>query len=197
MRLERMLVVTASRRVQQRRRVTESAALRRGARVPAEPTSRSAGSVGSVGASRTPGRPADGLDAAATARSFVAGGGGAACGRACDPAAVNEGETSRAGAAAGRAPATAHVTSVGAAQQGAAPRGARSDGGGRRLTRGGGGRGVTGDGPRVVVGMNATRVARGCSMARRDAQEVLDDTLCSDPPGGRLAARYLWIHLGV
>ena len=52
-------------------------------------------------------------------------------------------------------------------------------------------------GPRVVVGMNATRVARGCSMARRDAQEVLDDTICSDPPGGRLAARYLWIHLGV
>ena len=34
-------------------------------------------------------------------------------------------------------------------------------------------------------------------MARRDAQEVLDDTLCSDPPGGRLAARYLWIQMGV
>jgi len=33
-------------------------------------------------------------------------------------------------------------------------------------------------------------------MARRDAQEVLDNTLCSDPPGGRLAARYLWIFLG-
>jgi hypothetical protein len=112
------------------------AALRRGARAAAEPTSRSAGSVGSVGASRTPGRPVDGLDAAATARSFVAGGGGTACGRACDPAAVNEGETSRAGAAAGRAQATAHVTSVGAAQQGAAPRGARSGGGGRQLTRG-------------------------------------------------------------
>jgi len=34
-------------------------------------------------------------------------------------------------------------------------------------------------------------------MARRDAQEVLDDALCSDPPGGRLAARYLWIQIGV